>query len=119
MNSEATIGEDLRRLFKDILSVDVDLQESAIRALYDAECQLVNPYLVLHGRDEILASYRGQARSNLKISIDIYSVCVSILLCFALFIPHTGAVTAYDATKQIAMVDLHQTLTPKVSYWLV
>ena len=79
MTSESTIGEDLRRLFTDILSVDVEAQESAIKALYDPECQLVNPYLVLHGRDEILASYRGQARSNLKISIDIHSVCVSVL----------------------------------------
>ncbi len=76
-----TIGEELKGFFKNILSTDIPAQQTAIQTLYDPDCQLVNPYLVLHGRDEIAASYRGQARSNMAISVEIQSVCALFIDC--------------------------------------
>ena len=74
MNS-FNLSDELSKHFKDILSLDSNLQRKAIDDIYEIDAQLVNPYLVLHGRDEIISSYKALATSNLNIQIEINSIC--------------------------------------------
>lgn len=71
------LQDELSKHIKDMLSLDPFQQHTAIESIYDIDAQLVNPFLVLHGRDEIISSYKTLSTSNLNIQIEIESICNS------------------------------------------
>lgn len=99
----ANLQDELSKYIKDMLSLDPFQQHTAIESIYDIDAQLVNPFLVLHGRDEIISSYKTLSTSNLNIQIEIDSICNYTL----------NDCIAYDQIQQIAMIDLRQHLLPK------
>jgi hypothetical protein len=71
----AHVTAELPKHFKNIISMDQFQQRLAIEKIYDPDCHFVNPYLVLHGRDEIISSYAALIKSNCEIGSQIDSVC--------------------------------------------
>ena len=69
------LSDELSHHLSRIISLDSFQQQCSIESIYDIDAQLVNPYLVLHGRDEIVASYKALSKSNLNIQISIDSIC--------------------------------------------
>jgi hypothetical protein len=70
-----SLQDELSNHLKDMLSLDPFLQHTAIESIYDIEAQLINPFIHLHGRDEIISSYKTLSTSNLNIQIQIESIC--------------------------------------------
>lgn len=66
---------ELSDRLKDMFSLDPFLQHTAIEGSYDIEAQLINPFIHLHGRDEIVQSYKTLSTANLNIQIEIDSIC--------------------------------------------
>ncbi len=68
------LQDELSNHLKDMLSLDPFLQHTAIESIYDVDAQLVNPFIHLHGRDEIVSSYKTLSTSNLNIQIAIDAI---------------------------------------------
>jgi hypothetical protein len=89
-NVTAVLQEKLR----EIISLDTAKQKAAIEAIYDCDCRMENPYMILHGREEIIKSYATLASNNLELIVDI-------------------GLVSFDATKQTAMAEITQKICPK------
>ncbi|KAI8924749.1 hypothetical protein BC831DRAFT_463909, partial [Entophlyctis helioformis] len=90
----ANIQTEIRTALADIISKDTAKQRIAIERIYDAECRLQNPYLVLQGREEIIRSFGSLAASNTDILVRVLTV-------------------TYDASQQTCIADVHQVIRPK------
>jgi hypothetical protein len=94
MNQD-NIQEELREYLTQIISMDHEAQRRAIETIYDEQCYLESPYLVLQGREEIIRSYNSLATNNMEIQLNI------------------GSIT-FDSVQQTCMVDIQQRIRPKV-----
>ena len=81
------VTTELPKHFKAMISMDQASQRLSIETIYDPECQFVNPYLVLNGRDEIISSYAALIKSNCDILAKIDSVCEKNIFFFGFLIP--------------------------------
>ena len=93
MNPE-TLIDTIKESFTDILSMDLVKQQRAIEKIYECECQLQNPYMVLHGKQEIITSYKSLITTNMDLNVIIHSV-------------------SFDPVQQVVLMDLLQFIRPK------
>ncbi|KAJ3409480.1 hypothetical protein HDV05_004424 [Chytridiales sp. JEL 0842] len=94
------ISESLKVALQSMITMDVDLMRSTIDAVYDSDCRLQNPYMILNGKEEIKRSYEALLASNVDLKLHIDTI-------------------TYDADSQTAMVDMTQISLPKAFGGLV
>jgi hypothetical protein len=73
MNKE-NLRKEIREHLAVILSMDPIAQREAVEKIYEKDCHLETPYIVLQGREEIAQSYISLSKNNMDLIVEIGSI---------------------------------------------